>query len=101
MNEITKVSDIKVSDISEYLGLPDTTIDDTNELNNYLNIAKNFISDYTAIPVAELDNHPTFVQVVFILVQDMYDTRTLYVDKTNINKVVGAILDGKRMNYVG
>ena len=100
MNNITKVSDIQVSDLTEYLNLPDAMIGDMNEISNYLNIAKHFISDYTAIPMDELDTVPTFVECVFVLVQDLYDTRALYVDKTNINKVVASILNGHRRNYV-
>lgn len=101
MNNITKISEIKATDLADYLGIGDCAGSDENELNTYLNIAKNFICDYTGIDAEDLDEYPTFVQVVFILVQDMYDNRTLYVDKTNINRVVSAILNGHRLNYVG
>ena len=40
----------------------------------------------------ELDNYSDMVIVVFILCQDMYDNRTLYVDKGSMNRAVEAIL---------
>ena len=107
MEEIKKVSAITPQVLAEYLGLPDASYADNNELKTYLNVAIQFVSDYTGIPVTPhnvgdkvLDDYPTFVLAVFVLVQDMYDNRTLYVDKTNINKVVASILDGHRRNYV-
>lgn len=39
-----------------------------------------------------MDKYSDLVIVVFVLCQDMYDNRTLYVDKNNVNKVVSSIL---------
>ena len=44
--------------------------------------------DYTV----GVDAFEDFVIVVYVLCQDMYDNRTLYVDKSNLNKVVETIL---------
>ena len=93
---IEKVSDITSLEIANYIRLGDDY--DDNELNTYLNIAKNYISNYTGIPIegdAEetLDDYPDFIIVVYILCQDMYDNRVMYVDKSSINKVVQTILD--------
>ena len=38
--------------------------------------------------------------VVFILCQDMWDNRTLYVDKSNLNKVVDTILGMYSVNLL-
>ena len=91
---VSKVSEITIEDVAEYIR------DDCEErtIATYLNIAKNYISSYTGIPVENeegesLDDFPDFVFVVYILCQDMHDNRTLYVDKSNINKVVQSILD--------
>lgn len=91
MNNITKVSEITAQNIADYIRLDDLT-DDENTLNNLINISKAFISSYTGLATEELDNYPDFVIVVFILCQDMYDNRTLYVDNENLNKVVDTIL---------
>ena len=90
---VSKVSEITIDDVANYIRATDTEGIDT-----YLNIAKSYISSYTGIPVTNeegesLDDFPDFVIVVYILCQDMYDNRTLYVDKSNINKTVQTILD--------
>lgn len=89
-NTITKVSEITAQDVAIYLRLPEVTTSDTTTLNNLIGIAKSFITSYTG--QTDLDNYPDFVIVVFVLCQDMWDNRTLYVDKSNLNKVVDAIL---------
>ncbi len=82
---------MRISEVSEQ---------DSIELKTYLNIAKNYISNYTGIPeksedekVETLDTYSDFVIVVYVLCQDMYDNRTMYVDNKSINKTVQTILD--------
>lgn len=103
-----KVSEIVVKDIADYIRLDianDMRL--AKELETYLNIAKNFISNYTGIPVKSnnptdetLDSFTDFIIVVYILCQDMYDNRTMYVDSKNLNKVVQTILDIHRRNLI-
>ena len=101
MNNIGKVSQITASDVWEYLNTSETmTASDTNTLNNLIGIAKAFISNYTGRTNAELDDYQDFVIVVFVLCQDMYDNRTLYVDKSNINHVVETILGMHSVNLL-
>ena len=100
MNEITKVSDITYTDLASYIRLVEVEQDDQNTLNNLLNVAKTFIQTYTGHTEEELDDYADFVIVVFILVQDMWDNRTLYVDKTNLNKVVETILGMHSINLL-
>ena len=94
---VSKVSEITILDVARYMRveMPDY---EERDIETYLNIAKNYISSYTGIPVTStegesLDDFPDFVIVVYVLCQDMYDNRTLYVDKNNINKTVQTILD--------
>lgn len=105
---INKVSDITYQNIADYIRV-DVTNDATtqNELKTYLNIAKEYISQYTGIPITkdnnnvkDLDDYPNFIIVVFILCQDMYDNRSMYVDEKNINKVVQSILGMHSVNYL-
>ena len=100
MNEITKVSDITANDLADYIRIPEVTEDDLTTLNNLLNVALTFIQGYTGHTSAELDNYADFVIVVFILCQDMWDNRTLYVDKSNLNKVVSTILGMHSVNLL-
>ena len=92
---VSKVSEITIDDVARYIRVDDYEISD---IETYLNIAQNYISSYTGIPVTNedgesLDDFPDFVIVAYILCQDMYDNRTLYVDKNSINKVVQTVLD--------
>ncbi len=91
---IEKVSNITAGDIADYIRLNDFS---KSEIETYLNIAKSYISNYTGIPQEgegeTLDTYADFVIVVFILCQDMYDNRTMYVDSGNLNKVVQTVLD--------
>lgn len=84
------VSDIRYTHIANYIRLTEVSNDDITLLNNLIDIATAFIKSYTG--VSDLDEYDDFVIVVFILCQDMYDTRTMYVDKNNLNKVVETIL---------
>ena len=101
MNEISKVSQITAEDLWEYIN-PSEDMDSDSEqtLNNLLGIAKAFISSYTGRKQEELDNYQDFVIVALVLCQDMYDNRTLYVDKGNLNKVVESILGLHSVNLL-
>lgn len=98
MNNIRKVSDIKVEDIADYLRIDELTEGDKQMLNNLLEIAKTYIESYTG--QTELDNYQDFVIVALVLVQDMYDNRTMYVDSTNLNTVVETILGMHSVNLL-
>ena len=101
MTNITKVSQITAADVWEFLNSSDTmTASDTATLNNLIGIAKAFISNYTGRTIAELDDFQDFVIVAFVLCQDMYDNRTLYVDKSNLNHVVETILGMHSVNLL-
>ena len=100
MNNILKVSDITALDVAEYLRLSEVTADDTNTLNDLIGIAKNYISNYTGRSMEELDDYQDFVIVVFVLCQDMWDTRALYVDSSNLNNVIETILGMHSVNLL-
>ena len=99
MNNITNIYEINSEDVAEYLHLVDF---EENEqfLNNILKISKEYIKNYTGRKEAELANYADFIIVVFALCQDMYDNRTMYVDKSNINNVVKTILDMHSVNLL-
>ena len=99
MNNITKVSEITAYDLWDYMNPSDSiTASDVNTLNNLLGIAKTYIKNYTGQD--DLDDFQDFVIVCFVLVQDMYDNRTLYVDSNNLNYVVKSILDMHSVNLL-
>jgi len=93
-----KVSTITVDDIANYIRLQEVDEADKKLLTALMTIAKKFITENTG--VKDLDEYDDFIIVVFILCQDMYDNRTLYVDKNNINKVVETILGMHSQNNI-
>ncbi len=95
-----KVSEITVENIADYLRIAEIDENIKKELEMYLNIAKNYIENYTGIPeksdnqeAETLDSYSDFVIVVYILCQDMYDNKSMYVDGKSINNTVKTILD--------
>lgn len=95
-----KVSEITVRDIANYLRLSEISEEENKNIELFLNIAKNYIENYTGIPqkseneeTETLDSYSDFIIVVYVLCQDMYDNRVMYVDGKNINNTVKTILD--------
>lgn len=97
---VNKVSDLTASDVAEYLRITDATTDDTNTLNTILNVAKVYVGEYTGRKLNELDDYKDIIIAVLILCQDMWDNRTLYVDNSNVNKVVESILGLHSVNLL-
>lgn len=101
MNVISKISDITAQDLADYIHFDEVLDSDTTHLlNNLLSIAKTFVCQYTGRTPEECDTFPDFVIVILILVQDMYDNRTLYIEKDNLNKVVDCILGMHSVNLL-
>lgn len=100
MNENTKVSTLTSQDVADYIRIVEVETEDLNTLNALLKVAKDFIVNYTGHTIEELDDYQDFVIVVLILCQDMWDNRTLYVDKSNLNKVVQTILGMHSVNLL-
>lgn len=101
MNIVTKVSEIKAQDVAEYLRIAELTEDDENFITSTISVAIDYILKYTGIEDAEtLDTYNDMVIVVFVLCQDMYDTRALYVDNSNVNRVVENILGLHQRNLL-
>lgn len=101
MNAISKVSEITAQDVADYLRIPGTlSQDETNYINTTIAVAKDYISKYTGIEPENIDLYKDFIIVVFVLCQDMYDTRALYVDKSNVNRVVDSILGLHQRNLL-
>lgn len=92
-SEITKVSDITVTDVTDYLRLPEITAEDTALLTTALNVAKQFVMSYTGLDAEGMDAHEDLVIVIYVLCSSMYDNRAYYVDKSNLNNVVESILN--------
>ena len=116
-NEITKVSEINVDYLVDYLRIDDASDVQKREIATMLNSAKGYVSSYTGLPIASatdnpetpdtdesktitLDSKPEFVDAICVLVQHNYDNRALYVDKSETNKVIESIIGLHRVNLV-
>ena len=101
MNAIEKVSDITAQDVADYLRIAELTEDDENFITSTISVAIDYILKYTGIEdAATLDTYNDMVIVVFVLCQDMYDNRALYVDNSNLNTVVENILGLHQRNLL-
>ena len=97
-----RVSEITVKNLADYLRLDYSTLSEEEilELATFLQASQVFIEDYTGLTSSQIDSHETFVIAVFVLVQDMYDNRSYYVDKSNLNQVVEHILNMHSVNLL-
>ena len=98
--EVSKVSDITVDSVAEYLRLDEVTDSEKNTLTTLISIATSFIKSYTGLDDAGVDKYPEFVIVVLIICQDMWDNRTLYVDGKDLNNTVQSILAMHSVNLL-
>lgn len=98
MTDVTKVSEITKESIAEYLHLADPTEQELKELNMFLEVSKSYIKSYTG--QKDLDIYQDFIIAVYILCQDMYDNRALYIEKGSINNTVSTILDMHSVNLI-
>lgn len=98
MADITKVSEITKEHIAEYIHLTEPTEKELKELDMFLEVSKSYIKSYTG--QKDLDVYPDFIIAVYILCQDMYDNRALYIEKGSINNTVSTILDMHSVNLL-
>lgn len=88
---VTKVSEITINDIADFIRLGEVGDAEEKQLSTFLTVAKDYIKNYTGLD--NLDEYADLVHVVYILCQDMYDNRGMYIDKGEPNKMVQTILD--------
>ena len=96
----TKISEITIDDLVDYLRLPDVDSAQLQLLTTIKAAAINYIIGVTSLKLEDLDNYPDMTIAVYALVQDMYDNRAIYVDKANISDTVSTILNMYRTNLL-
>lgn len=94
------MSEIKVDDLINYLRLSNITEEDKKYLGTIIKVSIDYIKNNTGLSDLELDKYTDLIIVVYVLCQDMYDTRAYYVDNNNVNKVVQSILDMHSRNLI-
>ena len=98
--EVSKVSDITIESVADYLRLDEVTESEINTLTTLISVAISFIKSYTGLDDIGVDKYPEFVIVVLILCQDMWDNRTMYVDSKDMNNTVQSILAMHSVNLL-
>jgi heptaprenylglyceryl phosphate synthase len=98
MLEVQKVSDITVNTVAEFIRLDGMDATEERQLSTFLEVAKDYIKNYTGLD--DLDEYTDLIIAVYILCQDMFDNRVMYVEGSNINKTVQTILDMHTRNNI-
>ena len=96
----TRISEITTDDLVDYLRLPDVDSAQLQLLTTIKAAAINYIIGVTSLKLEDLDNYPDMTIALYALTQDMYDNRTIYVDKANISDTVSTILNMYRTNLL-
>ena len=96
----TKVSEIAVSDLVDYLHISEVDNSELALLTTIIEAAKRYVYSYTGQTPAAIDLLPDCSLAVLCLCQDMYDNRTMYVDRANVNETVATILGMYRINLL-
>ena len=95
-----KVSEMTVSDIAEYCRIAEPSEADNAFLSQAIEAAKAYIRSYTGLDNTSIDEHEDFVIVLYILVHDMYDNRSLYTEGKALNNTVETILGMHSVNLL-
>lgn len=96
----TKVSNLTVSDLTEYLRIVEVDPQETSFLSTVLEAAKNYAVSETGLALTTLDNYPEITLAVLAIAQDLYDNRSVYVDKANVSETISTILGLHRINLL-
>ena len=100
MNQIAKVSEVTSTDLAEYLRVGEVTASEEGFLKTIIGAATAYMCKYTGLTAEQLDESSDLVIALFVLAQDMYDNRALYVDSANVNLAVQSILDMHSVNLL-
>ncbi len=97
-----KVSEITIETLETFLKLnsEELTEDETDELEMFLNGAKAYVKSYTGYTDSELDDYDEITLAVLVIAQDMYDDRSMLVDKDKLNLVLKTTLGMHQNNLL-
>ena len=89
-----KVSELPQNVVISHLRLHPDFVSDEDK--TYIEALKSasiaFVEEYCNIDTVYIDAHEELTIAVLVLIGDMYDNRTRYVDKANLNRTVETIL---------
>ena len=97
-----KVSEITIETLITFLKLNSEELDQVEraELDMILSSAISYVVSYTGYTIPELDEYKETTLAVLVIAQDMYDDRTLVVDKDKMNLVLKTTLGMHQKNLL-
>ncbi len=101
-----KVKEITKNDVADYLKIELSEYEDAdrkkveNFLDEILITAKKTICDYNGLTKEEVDESENLNIPIYILCAEMYDRRSLIVEKSNSNKVLDIIMGLNDKNFL-
>ncbi|MGN0512745.1 MAG: head-tail connector protein [Lachnospiraceae bacterium] len=89
------IKDVTKEQICEYMKLDycELDVEEVVVLDAAIDAAFQYIINYTGISKEKIENMHDMTLAYLCLVQDMYDNRTLQIEKNTLNKTIQTILD--------
>lgn len=95
-----KLNELTAEFIADYLRISDPCVDDIIFIDAALTSAKAYISNYTGLTAEQAGEREDIVIAALALCQDMYDNRSLYIEKGSLNKTVETVLNMCSVNLL-
>lgn len=96
-----KVSEVTLEYVLKYLRIDMPDDYDKEIIVGIFPSALSFIKSYTGLDETAIDEHEDITIAYLVLIEDMYDNRTMNVSATNVNRTVKTILGMHSVNNVG
>lgn len=96
-----KLSEVDVTFVKEYLRQDNE--DDDKLIQLLLDASKNYVVNYTGLPLEQLEQHEDVCIAVLVLVAEFYDNRTISInDKLNlrVNTMLESLLGRHSVNLI-
>lgn len=94
-----KISQVTLPTIKDSIGVTGEYSDSLIEI--YKTAAISFIAGYTGLSTEQIDTHEDITVAYLCLIGDMFERRTMTVDKATINPTAKQILSMYAVNLVG
>lgn len=90
----TKFSDIDLAFVKHYLRIEPEIVEDDNELQFFMVISQNFVTEHTRMTAQEIDDSASaFANIIFLkMVSDLYDNRSATTSSQSIDPIFGLML---------
>lgn len=92
------VQDVKLADVKNYLRISETTPEDEIFLKQAMTVAKEYIRDYTGME--DINAKEAFMIPYYVLIQSMWDDRSLTVENGKVNPIVESVLRMHAVNLL-